>query len=312
MINDAILEGFSEEDMAVAVGLIEKRLVQEAMLSPLDKPALAVMGKLILTVEAPALRNTLVSGLSKDDFLAMVKGFSNPQTLGLFESLDEVSWLEALFKKAAKPLQKEILMHVYAHRKDLYEPLRKLSSDRLRMVGGVLIPQERVLKKMIEPEIHRILDIIEDPKLSVENAALEGHRALKQFEQDDVEQLASQVVALYQRQLPELSDAVAFTQFLKFLYFVEPFLKVFQSIQKAISPASEHLIDTLAKLPDDTWFLKVLVQVPEGVIAAVVQRVTHHDGVRLERRNVYVKVLARVKAVITLPEAEKIRLAMGD
>jgi hypothetical protein len=218
-----------------------------------------------------------------------------------------------IFKSYSEKEQQKLLKTLFNQNRAKYQELKNSITEKIQLVGPIWLEKNTSSDTSIENEKQHILNSILDSKLSFEDTAMLANRIKNNYELEDLEKIILSVAEHFTKLAMSMTNPETFLVHLKFHYFMSPFLKDFQKLQVLYKKLINECIFSLNTLPNEKWIIKVLNQFPLTIIKRILQTLMGHEKIAdFNKRNIYCKILNKIKQNLDLKEAANIRFAFSQ
>jgi len=314
IINEAILNTLSDDAIPFAGEFLELVfLMKESDLGSFDADQIDTIRTLISGVRDMKMKQQMLRALAHDTIYALETSFSSEDYQALFLGYADMKFLEVMFRELEDQYQTDILNALFNHNEERYAFFKKLLKYKLSMLGGILIKQENVLKQFMEREKHLILDLFEDPNATLEDSKVLSASFAQKYEPDDLELLCKELISTFTMKKLSLADSKAFSIYLKFFFFIGPFVETYSRLYDDIKPLLDLLITSLHGMPSGEWAVKVLNQLPMIIIQSTLKLLSAFPTLsQFEKKQMYSKLLTKIKTQSSIKEGDNVRFALSQ
>lgn len=267
---------------------------------------------LISTSAAPVMKLSMYHALAETTLHTILPKLQKQDRFMLFEKHNPLTLLENLFKKLPEHQQSTVLDYLFNTDKTRYTALKRLFKDNVTLRNGIIITQESALKQFMEKEKHRLLDLFENPKASYTQVSNIAQKFSEKYDPEALEMLCTELITTFNKKNIGLTNPESFSIYLKFFYFIDPFVGKYTELARALRPLLDTLIVTLSGMPSEEWVIKVLNQLPQICLQTCLKQLKSYETLpQFEKRTLYSKLLKEIKVNCFSEYGENIRTAFS-
>ncbi len=313
-VDSSLLETLSPKQIQFSGTFLKDVFLNEKKgLEDFTEDELSTISTLISSVKEARMKTSIIAALSEETVNVLYSSFTEKELTSLFLGHDSFTYLSSIFKSLPEEQQTTLLTDLFNHHKNKYTEFKLLLPYKVSMLGGILVRQDQVLKKFLEREKHIILDLFESESKTIDDIKTLSETFGKKYDLEDLELLCQELVTTFTVKKIALSDATTFNIYLKFFYFIDPFVSKFEALQLSIKPLLDVVLMTLKAMPNIEWAIKVLNQLPPGVLQSCLRLLkTHPTLSQFEKRQSYSKLLKDIEKHCFSDDGENIRFAFSQ
>jgi hypothetical protein len=238
----------------------------------------------------------------------------------LVMSFDDADKMEMVFGAFHPELQYQIAVglsgaeggkyfkKLYVSHRSFYKVLKQVLDRKVDRMGPILVKRAKVSHVVLQKEIDQILTGIISPKTSVAQCVEASSHLGEHYDAEALDHILSGLIVSFRKMKLSMNDEASFLTYLKFYFFVAPFLKLFSELSKGMAGILDVTILAMSKLPSVSWVFKILSQLPEEIVVLLVSQLKKHGELRqFEKRTVYTKLAEAIRDHLDLPEASTLR-----
>ncbi len=288
-IRKEFLKELTPELSAMTADLLERILVEHATYKTATETEIQLIANVVQAMPGCPIKSSILDAIQGEALCQLIPLVSGSEQAGIFELHADFKTLVVYFKSLDDAAQTPILQRLYSSNRWRYQQLKTLSNRRIKMVSGILIKEEKILAKFLEREVAEALDKIQGADRNAVSAY--AAQLAQKYEADDLEAMAIQTIEGFLKTKTPLTSPAQFSVHQRFYLFIDPFIHLSVEIGTALRPALDQLILTMSSMPDTTWRLKVLNQIPISTIRVILGRLKGAEQQSsLERRTLYNKL----------------------
>ena len=313
-VNEALISEFTEEDVAFSSQFLKQIFLEEDQgIESLSDERLHLVWILIKSVPSKAMKAKIVTALSVDEQLKLISFMDDGEKLLLFEYIDALNLLKPLFKELPAKTQHHILEAMYQKDKAKYKQLKVLLANKVSMVGGILVKQERVLQQFLDQEKSALLDTLADAQTSHQDIQAYAQSLKEKYELEDIENLLKSVIKYFLKAKPTMRNANEFAFYLKTCELWAPYLDIITESDKVLLPFIDLFLANFKSFPSPEWVIRVLDQVSLPILNLVMVRLRNHNKIsQFERRQFYSKMIADIESNLSETQGKNIRYILSQ
>jgi hypothetical protein len=263
---------------------------------------------LFRSIEDHPLRQSLMRGLHPSAQVTLIQQLSEPECVHMVLYSSSEDLICEAFKSLSERTQKEVLQTLYSKARKRYRLLKPFASDRLQMVGGILLTQENVLKKFVRNETEDILNKIQDSKVTLKEMASFSSSYGNEYEIEDIEFLLIKLINNFLHLKLRLETKEQFASYLKLLVFIAPYYDSLPQIKPYISDIISAVLTGIRHMPSSEWRVKLLNQLPSFALDIAMENIKQPKPAN---RSKFAALVKDIKQFIDQPIAENIRASFG-
>lgn len=313
-INESIISELTEEEVEFSGQFLRHVFLEpNPDLLPFSDAHIKTIWVLLKAVPSKPMKASIVSGLTIDEQLKLIGLMDEGEKLLLFEYIDTLNLLKPLFKELPPKTQHHILEAMYQKDKQKYKQLKVLLANKVSMVGGILIKQERVLQKFLDQEKQALLDKLAQTETTPKEIQQYAEALKEKYELEDIEQLLKGIVQYFLKEKPPMVNVKTFSFYLKAFELLAPYLELFETLEKGSVPLIDLFLGNFKRFPSVEWTIKVLEQVPRSFLFIMVDRLKNHDKIsQFERRQLYSKLFQDLESNLAKVPCVNIRYVLSQ
>jgi hypothetical protein len=313
-VNEEALSGLSKDQIKYSGKFLEDIFLhRQTNIKELDDSQIKTVQTIIRAVDDLKMKQFILGQLDKSVRLTITKQMSAQEQLDLFNfmSMEDLDFLQTLFADLSKDSQFKILESLHTKDRKKYTSLKSLIQDKVSMVGNILVQQDNVLTQFIAKDKDILFAMINDKKLSSEDAAIFAKKIEKKYESKDLEKLGHLAIEYFTKLRVPFSDQASFSTHLKFYFFISGFLTALPGLTQPFNPLIHRIIDGLQNLPSNEWTMKVLNQFPIPIIELVLDQLINYEKIsNSQKRNQYNKLLKMIKSNVRTQDVGNIQFVV--
>lgn len=268
--------------------------------------------RLYMSFTTQAIRMLLLNALTIEEKITIVSRLERIDLNELFEFSEDFSLLKLLFKEFDSQTQLSILKHIYKKDSIKYTILRELSTEKVSMVGGVLVKKKDVVSTVIDQDKEALLNYFQSSKKSFSAYKAVIKNLSNKYELDDLEILMKKIIEEFVRINYPMNNQNEFKVHLKFYYVVEHFVENFPKLEQILVPLVDPFLMALKKMPSSKWTIKILNQFPVLTLRRLIKVLSRYESIpQFEKRNLYCKILNDINSNLKNEENVNIRIAVS-
>lgn len=268
---------------------------------------------LLTSVKESHMKTAIIKSLSEKTIEQLFPSFTANDLTSLFLGHPSFSYLSNIFKTLTETQQIKLLTALFNQNKEKYMEFKSLLAYKVSMLGGIIVKQDQVLKKFLDREKHIILDLFESPSKTTEDIITISKKFEQKYDFEDLELLSQELITTFTVKKIALTNAATFAIYLKFFYFIDPFVARFQSLSTSIKPLLDVVLTSLQSMPDIEWAIKILNQLPPAILQDCLRLLKSHPTLsQFEKRQSYSKLLKDIERHCMSDEGENIRFAFSQ
>jgi hypothetical protein len=313
-IDESLLETLTSEQISYSGNFLELVFsLKQTNLDGFNESQLHTISTLITAVTSLKMKTAIISALAESVLPSFIPNFLNQDLQALFNGYSKLPYLESVFKQLPEIKQTTLLNFLYNKNKKRYSHFKRLLNDKVSMHGGIIVRQEQVLKQFMEKEKHLLLDLFENPKATTAHATSLSKKFEKKYDYEDLDLICQELITTFNKKKLSLNNATSFNVYLKFFFFIDPFIKQFNELTSTLKPLLDSFIMALDAMPSPEWAVKVLNQLPTFVLQRCLLQLKSHESIsQFEKRQLYSKILKEITAHCLGDDGENIRYAFSQ
>ena len=221
--------------------------------------------------------------------------------------------LHHIFQQMNADQKNELLKTLYQTNRPKYMFLKQFQDNKLQNLGGVIVQQASPLTAFIQKEVHRLLDIIEDPKTRLKQCTQSASQLIDQYDLDDIDQLAQTLIKEYAKLEIGHQSPKTFAIHLRFYFFITPFIEKLPSLESDLTPLLDEFIQSLTKLPSPDWVVRIMNQLPGYFIRLLISYFAAFDSIpQIDKRNMYCKLYKHIREHASIKDGENVKFFLNQ
>ncbi|NBV83452.1 hypothetical protein EBR57_04950 [bacterium] len=295
----------SDDQTALGKAILTRIFVDQDRHIRLEADQLGLTAAMIVAAESSVAR-VMVQALDVPTVVEMASFLFDAHGGRWLEWVDQ-SVLVMVFQGLNVPLQRRLLEWLHHDGSRLYDVLRAKTSNSMIRVGATFVTKAKA-GAMIETRVDRVIQLIKDDAIAPAEFDEVSASIRRDFDWDDVVGVVEGVIAEFRQLAIPLASAADFKAHLKVHWLLAKLPRSFS--MESRRPLDRLVADSVYRMPDMTWVLKVLNQYPKESIGAVLA-VIASDQLSADSavRNRAVRLLNDLRSV-DMADFENVRWAL--